>query len=278
MISCQFFGGLGNNLFQLATVYNLHKKYGFDLQIPSVTDRGNIGIYGQSTNLEFSDLFDNEFNYINTPTSNMSIYRHSDLNLNSTDYTVIDIPKKDNTIYLGYFQSEKYFSDVNINDEFKLNKKKIDQIKNTYENIFNKKNISLHFRLGGDRITNHMQHYHKNVSIAYYHNALNMLGEYNSDEYNILVFSDNIPLAKNILSELNYDFIFIDNSNDNILDFIFMSLCDINIVGNSTFSWWSSYMNQNNNNKVIVTENEWFGPGYKHFNLKDTFPKTWIKL
>jgi hypothetical protein len=57
-----------------------------------------------------------------------------------------------------------------------------------------------------------------------------------------------------------------------------MSLCNINIVGNSTFSWWSAFLNQNQNNKVIVTENEWFGPGYKHFNLKDTFPKEWIRI
>ena len=69
-----------------------------------------------------------------------------------------------------------------------------------------------------------------------------------------------------------------DNSNNNILDFIFMSMCDINIVGNSTFSWWAAYLNQTENNKVIVTENEWFGPGYKHFNLKDTFPESWIRI
>jgi len=47
MISCDFFGGLGNNLFQLATVYSIHKLCDVELQIPSKTDRGNIGIYGQ---------------------------------------------------------------------------------------------------------------------------------------------------------------------------------------------------------------------------------------
>jgi hypothetical protein len=37
-------------------------------------------------------------------------------------------------------------------------------------------------------------------------------------------------------------------------------------------------MNKNPNKKVIVTESEWFGPGYKHFNLKDTFPPSWIRI
>jgi hypothetical protein len=57
-----------------------------------------------------------------------------------------------------------------------------------------------------------------------------------------------------------------------------MSICDVNIVGNSTFSWWAAYLNKTINKKTIVTETEWFGPGYKHFKLKDTFPKDWVRL
>ena len=29
MISCNFFGGLGNNLFQLATAYGVSKKFNY---------------------------------------------------------------------------------------------------------------------------------------------------------------------------------------------------------------------------------------------------------
>lgn len=278
MITCTFFGGLGNNLFQLATVYNLHKKYGFELRIPSTVDRGNIQIYNQSTQLEIKDLFENDFVYDDLAHNFLKTYVHYDYYLNSTDYSFKDIPKEDNLNYFGYFQSPLYFSDIDIPTEFKLNTKKISQIKNEYQSLFDKKNISLHYRLGGDRVTSSMQHFHKNVSSEFYSQALSKISEYNKDEYNILVFSDNIPLCKENLSSLNYPFIFIDNKNDNIKDFIMMSLCDINIVGNSTFSWWSAFLNQNENNKVIVTENEWFGPGYKHFNLKDTFPKTWIRI
>jgi hypothetical protein len=278
MITCTFFGGLGNNLFQLATVYNLHKKYGFELRIPSSVDRGNIQIYNQSTQLELNDLFDNDFYYDDSIPFFLKTYVHSDYFLHTTDYSFKEIPIQDNCNYRGYFQSPLYFSDIDIKSEFKLNVKKIDLIKEKYQYYFNKKNISLHYRLGGDRVTSSMQHFHKNVSVEFYLNALSKLSEYNQDEYNILVFSDNIPLAEKNLSSLNYPFIFIDNKNDNIMDFIMMSLCNINIVGNSTFSWWSAFLNQNQNNKVIVTENEWFGPGYKHFNLKDTFPKEWIRI
>ena len=56
MISCDFFGGLGNNLFQLATVYSIHKKFGYDLIIPFESKRGNIQIYGQSNKLELCEI------------------------------------------------------------------------------------------------------------------------------------------------------------------------------------------------------------------------------
>ena len=123
-----------------------------------------------------------------------------------------------------------------------------------------------------------MQIYHKNVSVDFYEKSIDLIDDYNPDEYNILVFTDNQPMAKELLSNFSKNIVFIDNNNDNVLDFTFMSLCDVNIVSNSTFSWWSAYLNQNIDSKVIVTESEWFGPGYKHFNLKDIFPKSWIKL
>jgi hypothetical protein len=278
MITCSFFGGLGNNLFQLATVYNLHKKYGYELILPSSVDRGGIEKYNQSTELEISSLLENEFVYDDTKSHSINKYIHHDYYLNSTDFSYREIPNEDNLNYFGYFQSPLYFSDVDIPTEFKLKSQKVEEIKTTYESLFTKKNISLHYRLGGDRVSSRMQYFHKNVSLEYYSRALNQINEYNREEYNILVFSDNIQLCKEYLSPLNYEFTFIDNKNNNVLDFIMMSLCDINIVGNSTFSWWSAFMNQNRNSKVIVTEQEWFGPGYKHFNLKDVFPKLWIKI
>jgi hypothetical protein len=274
MISCDFFGGLGNNLFQLATVYSIHKLCDVELRIPTITDRGNIGIYGQETKLELNELFENEFTYDDS--LQLSKYTHIDTDLQKTDYSYVEVPLYDNTCYQGYFQSEKYFLGVDISKEFVLKKQNIDLIKTKYEKLFDKKTISLHYRLGGDRVTQVMQHYHKNVSIDYYKQALELI-KFNADEYNILVFSDNIELCKNLLNELPYPFYFIQNEN-NVLDFTMMSLCDVNIVSNSTFSWWAAYMNQTINNKIIVTESEWFGPGYKHFNLTDTFPKSWIRL
>jgi hypothetical protein len=278
MISCSFFGGLGNNLFQLATVYNIHKKHGFDLKIPSKVSRVGIEVFGQSTELELKDLFENDFKYDDSLTEKLKHYNHPDTSLKNYSFNPINV--SDDTCYYGYFQSHKYFSDVNINKEFVLKKDNINLLKDRYYKIFDKKTISLHFRLGGDRVMSHIQFYHKNISLDFYRNALKTI-DYNEEDYNVLIFTDNVHLCKEIyLKELNLqkNVYLIDNMNNNVLDFTLMTLCDINVVANSTFSWWSAYMNQKEGKKTIVTKSEWFGPGYKHFDLEDTFPKEWIKL
>lgn len=275
MITCQLLGGLGNNIFQLATVYNLHKKYNVEFEIPNYLDRGLADKFNQSSKLEFKDLFENNFNYSeNVKFNNYSIYKHTDISGGEFGYS--DIPFLDNTCYVGYFQSEKYFSDFNIKKEFILNSNIRLNLKNRYKHLFNKKTIALQYRLAGDRVQQSVQHYHKNVSVDFYKKSLELIIGDNKGDYIILLFSDNKPLAINLLSGLDYNFIPIQNKN-NVEDFILMSMCDYNIIGNSTFAWWAAYFNENDS-MVVAPKTEWFGPGYKNFNKEDLFPKKWITL
>jgi hypothetical protein len=62
----------------------------------------------------------------------------------------------------------------------------------------------------------------------------------------------------------------------NFLDLYAMSLCEQNIIANSTFSWWSAYLNKNINKKVIAPK-QWFGPKLPH-NINDLIPERWTKI
>jgi hypothetical protein len=55
-----------------------------------------------------------------------------------------------------------------------------------------------------------------------------------------------------------------------------MSLCNHNIISNSTFSWWGAWLN-NNQNKKVIAPSLWFGELIKH-PTTDIIPKEWIKL
>lgn len=275
MITCNFMGGLGNNLFQLANLYSIHKNYKIPYFITNSVNRGNIHLFNQSTELEIYKLFDNKFNNTNnTQKNSVKMYNHFDVSPDN-DFKYRPVHISDDFCYNGYFQSDKYFLNIDIKTEFILNKNIINEIKNEYFHLFSKPTIALHYRLAGDRVLTNMQFYHKNVSKNFYTKALEIICNNDISKYNILLFSDNLSQAQAILDNTNI--IPIDNKNDNIKDFIFMSLCDYNIVGNSTFSWWSAYMNQNNK-LTIVPKTEWFGQGYKHMNLDDLFPKQWITL
>ena len=51
-----------------------------------------------------------------------------------------------------------------------------------------------------------------------------------------------------------------------IEDLYLMSCCNYQIISNSSYSWWSSYLN-NNENKIILTPYVWFG----EFTPKDIY-------
>lgn len=55
-----------------------------------------------------------------------------------------------------------------------------------------------------------------------------------------------------------------------------MSLCKHQIIANSSYSWWSAWLNQNPA-KTIIAPKIWFIDKYKNEN-NDIIPKNWIKM
>jgi len=55
-----------------------------------------------------------------------------------------------------------------------------------------------------------------------------------------------------------------------------MSLCENNVISNSTFSWWSAFLNKNKNKKVLCPS-MWFGPkGFKDYD--NIYVDGWVKV
>ena len=80
---------------------------------------------------------------------------------------------------------------------------------------------------------------------------------FNLKNYYILIFSDDIQWCKQNIKLDNCIYITSDIFDD-YEQLYLMSLCDDNIISNSSFSWWGSYLN-NNINKKIIAPKIWFG-------------------
>lgn len=273
MISTVFQGELGNNIFQLAALLSLKERTGLNYELLNLRD---CWISNTDRPLEIENLFDYKFNFVNQYSNGYKFYLHSDCidrNNPQYDFGYKPIPIEDNLLVKGYFQSDKYFSDINdklVNEFFVFKKDIIDYIIDKYSHVLNN-SLAIHFRAGGDR------HLFINdvptVSMEYYNTAIKTVMQTHSIE-NALIFSDNMKIAKQMFSS---DFTFVEDET-NIIDMVFMSMCNHNIMGNSTFSWWSSYLNKNPNKMVVAPKTQWFSGNLSNLNINDLFPKNWIKL
>lgn len=70
------------------------------------------------------------------------------------------------------------------------------------------------------------------------------------------VFTDNVDWVKENFQEIEYTLLKGNPADGygNHFDMQLMSLCKHNIISNSTYSWWSAFLNQNPGKVVIAPE------------------------
>jgi hypothetical protein len=252
-------GGLGNYLFQIATAYSyglLHDKNVLFNVSEAIQIHRHITTYQE--NIFRKVNFVSSINY-----TNFNLYREPNFSYDA-------IPFINGSVYLeGYFQSEKYFSEYEhkIKDLFYITEKLEEEIQNKYGEVLNQNTCSIHVRRG-DYVN--LSEHHPLCDIEYYKDAM----EHMPNDTVYLVFSDDISWCKENFLGDNY--IFIEDNSD-IFDLYLMSLCNNNIIANSSYSWWGAWLN-NNNNKIVVSPKMWFGPAKVGLNTKDVHCKNWIKI
>jgi hypothetical protein len=110
--------------------------------------------------------------------------------------------------------------------------------------------------------------HHPVQPISYFEDAIGLIGDYE----NIFIFSDDIKWCKENINFKNSIFV---EGNTNIEDLWLMSLCTNNVISNSSFSWWSAYIN--NNSKKIIYPKNWFGD-FTNINTSLICPREWTQL
>jgi hypothetical protein len=277
IVTCYLKGGLGNQLFQIFTVigYSLNHKCNIVLQDCFKSNYRNT--YWDSLLSNLKD-FTKEYTSINL--SSFVKYTEPAFHYN-------EIPFINNNIVLdGYFQSYKYF-DNHFFDIIKIINLDylIEKTKTKYSHYFENNNtISMHFRLGDYK---QLQDCHPILPYEYYEKSLEkIINHTNKDNYNILYFyeKDDADDVCKIIDKLKKQFIYLHfiNIDTNIVDWeqmLLMSICNHNIIANSTFSWWSAYIGyKKNENKIVCYPSRWFGSSLENHNTNDLFMEKWINI
>jgi hypothetical protein len=282
-------GGLGNQLFQVFAIMalSLKLKRGFIFPNKKLGGDKRQDIYWDTL---FAELKKNTFD---TPIHKLQLpmYKETTFHYNDEMHKHPLITSSLNGVVLfGYFHSYKYFEKETsqIIKYMKLNEKK-QNMKSILNSVCgNKRAISLHFRLGDYKS---LVREYTPLGLDYYENSilyiLKTLGHdttATASEHIVLYFceDDDFVEVEPKIDQLRSRFpsMVFHRAPNNIEDWqsmLLMSCCDHNIIANSTFSWWSAYLNTNPN-KIVCYPDNWFGPALPTHTTNDLCPPSWTKI
>jgi len=181
----------------------------------------------------------------------------------------------------GYFQSHKYF---NHNKNKIIDILQLQPYMDKYKFDDTEKIVAIHIRLG-DYTFNKGNH-HMTTPI-YFINAIRYLitKDKEIETYKFIIFGemndsdlidDYISEFKENFPNINFSkFWDINKNNKDYQELMYMSSCSHIIISSSTYSWFAAYLNDNNN-KIIIYPNKWFGCNNIHLKTDDLFPSNWI--
>ena len=269
MITCYLQGGLGNQLFLIFTVISYSLKYNIPFYFPDKPRTFDRKFY-----------FDDFFSYLKDYTKDLrpdqitdKFYKESEIFI----YNEIKLINFNFCIY-GYFQNKDYFES---------NKNKILEIIHFDEKLINVKNecknfidfdCSLHFRIGDAKISTGFII----LDIKYYIDCLTKIDKiknvlYFYEQEDIADVTNKISILKSKFPNLN--FVGIDTNLPDYSQLLLMSNIKINIIANSTFSWWAAYLNKNQD-KLIFYPSKYFCKENIHLekDVLKLFPESWTKI
>jgi hypothetical protein len=248
MVIVKIVGGLGNQMFLYAYAKALAEK-GYNVKIDLSWFKTNAFHDGYGLNKFHIDLLEAPTGIVETLTKKSMLNKFFNLTNCFGKQTVFKekshlfqksfLFPPENCYIKGYFQSEKYFISLreDILSSFKLKCILSDYTKDISRKINDSKNsVSIHIRRG-DYITNEQaSQTHGICGLDYYQNALRKI-KASIESPHFFVFSDDMEWVEKNIRGKNFTYIKNPNSSSHE-DLFLMSICNHNIIANSSFSWW----------------------------------------
>lgn len=277
MIIIRLWGGIGNQLFEYAFGRYIENMLDIDVRY----DSSSFGCSDTKRKLEISYVFPHikikniSFSRYNGLVNRVLrfIFQIKNTFVSERDFKVAVLSKFKGDLYLeGYWQNDVYANSI-VEDELILNWETplaLQEFKNKI--ISSDRSVSIHVRRG-DYFSSRNVNIYGVCDETYYINAIKKVESVFNDKIQIFVFSDDLNWVRQHV-QLPEDAIFIPNYND-IPQFSYvnlMSLCKANIISNSSFSWWGTFLNRNIG-KIVIAPERWTNTSPNTIALD-----SWIKL
>ena len=262
-------GGLGNQLFQIASGYAYARKERGHLKLLHKKENGDRPVYWDSVLYRMKP-------YVTE--SSPSIYVVWE-EKQATLYTPITPLPADHIRLGGYFQSSKYFYNDEIKREirdlFYPNPEVLQEVSRKYKFLIEHADrvVVVHARRT-DYLKNHTNiMVHGPLNASYYKEAIQRMKTKVKDPIWLLTSDDNrywIDIEKDL--DVHSPMILMNESD--IHSFILLQQFKHYIISNSTFIWWAVWMS---NAPHVIAPSKWFGP-WGPAEYEDIYEPHWERL
>lgn len=286
MIISRINGGLGNQMFQYAAGRALALRHGVDLVL-------DTRLFDGTTQF---DLGLDVFNVMHVPASETRLppdrrasrlgyllwrglklkpvlFRENGLGFNP------GFERLGRDVYLsGYWQSERYFRDYEdrIREDFRIVRPPDAANRRMLEEIARVSAVSVHIRRG-DYVSNARTNAtHGTCSLDYFRKGLSLIAEQKGIDPVVFAFSDDPQWVRENL-DVPFELRLADHNDaaHGYEDLRLMSACRHHVIANSSFSWWSAWLNPSAD-KIVVAPKRWFAD--PELVNPDIWPERWLRL
>ena len=281
MVIIHLSGGFGNQLYSYAFGYAVAKARGEELWIDTAIQDASWFFRNPDIlqmNIKYSnrlsykignrkiDKIFNKLHFYNSIGYTTKVIKESNMS-RIEDWFSTCVNQKGNIYIKGNWSYERLFADVKqeILDMYSFKEPLSKAAQKVADDIINQEtSVGIHYRLGD----------YVKIGIvldpSFYIEAMDsMAKKYKNPVF--YCFSEDLEWVKRQFKDLPYNIKYpkYESYNLGIEDFRLFSLCDNQIISNSSYSWWGAYLNKNPE-KYIIAPTDYNG-GWK----KEIYPKGW---
>ena len=146
--------------------------------------------------------------------------------------------------------------------------------KKVLEDINTTNSIAIHVRRGDYVSVESVAQTHGVCSLNYYRRAIDFV-THKVENPQFFIFSDDPEwVSEHLSTGYPTSYVIHNGPEEAFQDLRLMSLCQHQIIANSSFSWWGAWLNKNAE-KIVIAPRRWF---LDKRNTSDMCPENWNRI